>query len=102
MVGQRNSRLDRPFSIAGAPGLPVACKGFDIADRELQFGFHMPVALFRLVSRVTLNGPAQPSVPRKPVLVPWVEESLAAERRPYSAGRLGLQLQSRPPHARTS
>ena len=45
MMGQWNPGLDRPFSIAGAPGLAVACEGFDIAGRELQFGFHMPVAL---------------------------------------------------------
>ena len=44
VMGQWNPRLDRPLSIAGAPGLAVACEGFDIAGRELKFGFHMPVA----------------------------------------------------------
>ena len=45
VMGQWNPGLDRPFSIAGAPGLAVACEGLDIAGRELKLGFHMPVAL---------------------------------------------------------
>src|SRR5207244_7289104 len=70
VMGQWNPGLDRPFSIAGAPGLAVACEGFDIASRELKLGFHMPVALSRLVSRVKLSEPARLAVPRKPVLAP--------------------------------
>ena len=41
VMRQWNPRLHRPFSVAGAPGFAVACKGFDIAGGELKFGFHM-------------------------------------------------------------
>ena len=39
VMRQWDPGLDRPFSIAGAPGLAVACEGFDIAGRKLKLGF---------------------------------------------------------------
>src|SRR5688572_9299270 len=102
MMGQRNPRLDCTLSITGTPGLPVPCERFNIADRKLKLGLHIPVALFRLVSRVKQSEPAQPAVPRRPLPSPWGPKSSAAERPPSSARSLGLRLQSRPPHVRTS
>src|ERR1043166_4385586 len=102
VMGQRNSGLDRPFSIAGATGLTVTCKGFDITGRKLKFGFHLPVTLSRLVSRVTLNEPARLVVPLEPLFAPVMqEERVVAERLPSAAEPLERRLRSHPPHAQT-
>jgi len=93
-MGQWNPGLDRPFSVAGAPGLAVACEGFDIAGRELKLDFHMPVALSRLASHVKLNEPSRLAVHTEVGACTGFRNRLLRSGSILLAGPLGLRLQS--------